>query len=108
MKFKDHSVYFWKTRREKLLGISGNDKEFTIFDALLESFIKKRREGICISSFTKAKSFSMECCKFITVFMGFERLTWIREIVRTGITFYGKDIVTILMGSRVGKTLVWD
>ena len=92
--------------REILSGTSVNDKEFTILEALIERLSKKEERESLFRRLLKQNHSTWNVASLSLIFVGFTTLTWVRELVGTNIMFDGKDVVTLLMGSRVGKTLV--
>ena len=84
---------------------SGNDKEFTIFDALLECVIKKEEKQPLIRRLPKQTRSPWNIAIFSQILLGCAILAWAGQIIWTDITFYGKDLVTILLGSRVGENI---
>ena len=84
---------------------TGNDKEFTIFDALLDSMIQKEDKESKFSRFLKHVRSPWNVVGLSLFIGGLATLTWVGEIIWTDIMFYGKDVVTILLGSRVGENV---
>ena len=84
---------------------SGNDKEFTIFDALLESLIKKEEKEPTFRRLLKQIRSPWNIATLSLILLGWATFTWAGQIIWTDITFYGKDLVTILLGSRVGENI---
>jgi len=41
----------------------------------------------------------------VMVFLGLATLVWVTGIIWTDLTFYGKELVTILLGSRIGENI---
>ena len=84
---------------------SGNDKEFTIFDALLDSMIQKEKQESKFSRFLNHIRSPWNFVGLSLIFSGVSALIWIGEIIWTDIMFYGKDIGIILLGSRFGENI---
>ena len=75
-------------------------KEFTIFDALLDSMIQKEEKESTFSRFLKHIHSPWNVASLSLIVVGLTTLTWVGEIIWTDITFYGKDITTTLLNSR--------
>jgi hypothetical protein len=84
---------------------SGNDKEFTIFDALLESLVKKEGKESAFRRLTRQLRSPWNIATLSLIFLGWATLTWVGQIIWTDVSLYGKDMVTILLGSRVGENI---
>jgi hypothetical protein len=84
---------------------SGNDNEFTIFDALLESLTKKEDKEPTFRRLLKQLRSPWNITTLSLIIFGWATLTWAGQIIWTDIWFYGKDLVTTLFGSRVGENI---
>ena len=92
-------------RSKRVRHSSGIDKEFTIFDALLESLIKKEKKESKSGRLLKHLSSPWNAAVLFLVFLGSATLVWVGQVIWMDITLYGKDWVTILLGSRVGENI---
>ena len=85
---------------------SGNDKEFTIFDALLETLIKKEKKGpLTFHCLLKQFCSPWNIATLSLIIFGWSTLTWVGQIIWTDLSFYGKDLATTLFASRVGENI---
>ena len=84
---------------------SGNDKEFTIFDAILESLIKKEEKEPKFRRLLKQLRSPWNIPTLSLIIFGWSTLAWAGQIIWTDISFYGKDLGTILFGSRMGENI---
>ncbi len=84
---------------------SGNDKEFTIFDALLESLVKKEGKESAFCRLKRQLRSPWNIATLSLILLGWATLTWVGQIIWTDVSLYGKDMVTILLGSRVGENI---
>jgi len=84
---------------------SGNAKEFTIFDALLESLVKHEGKESRFRRLTRQLRSPWNIAMLSLIFLGWITLTWIGQIIWTDLSFYGKDMVTIILGSRIGEEI---
>lgn len=84
---------------------SGNDKEFTIFDALLESLVKNEGKESAFRRLTRQLRSPWNGATLSLMFLGWATLTWAGQIIWNDLSLYGKDMVTILLGSRVGENI---
>ena len=84
---------------------SGNTDEFTIFDALLESLIKKEDKEPRFRRLLKQLRSPWNITTLSLIIFGWAVLTWAGQIVWVDMSFYGKDLATALFGSRVGENI---
>ena len=94
-----------KNRSELVKHSSGINKEFTIFDALLECLIKKEKKEHRFHSLLKHITSPFDPTALSLMILGWVTLGCVGHIIWTDITFYGKDLVTILFSSRVGENI---
>ena len=84
---------------------SGNDKEFTIFDAILESLIKKEEKEPVFRRLLKQLRSPWNIPTLSLIIFGWSTLAWAGQIIWTDISFYGKDLGTTLFSSRMGENI---
>ena len=84
---------------------SGNDKKFTIFDAILESLIKKEEKESIFRRLLKQLRSPWNIPTLSLIIFGWSTLAWAGQIIWTDISFYGKDLGTTLFGSRMGENI---
>ena len=84
---------------------SGNDKEFTIFDAILESLINKEEKEPIFRRLLKQLRSPWNIPTLSLIIFGWSTLAWAGQIIWTDISFYGKDLGTTLFGSRMGENI---
>jgi hypothetical protein len=94
-----------KKKRQIIKHPSGNDKDYTIFDALLESLINKEQKESTLRRLLKYITSPWNIVFLSLIFLGLAILTWIGQIIWTDITVYGKILGIILFGSRVGENI---
>lgn len=80
------------------------DKDYTIFDALLE-ILKKQDESFSSPSFQKHGSSRRILIASFFVILGAATLIWVGYLAWYDITVWGKDIFLIFFGSRVGEAI---
>ena len=84
---------------------SGNDKDYTIFDALLENLNKQKdKESSFNRIFNQLRSPWNLSILILTLF-GWITLAWVGQIIWVDLTYWGKDLVTSLLGSRIGEAI---
>jgi len=84
---------------------SGNDQNYTIFDALLDSLKKKDQKEPTRDRLLKFVRSPLNILFLSMIFLGFVTLVWAGEIIWTDLTFYGKDLFITLLGSRIGENI---
>ena len=84
---------------------TGNDKEYTIFDALLENLNKQKNKEPSLHRLMKQIRSPWNITILSFTLFGWAILAWVGQIIWTDITFWGKDWPTILLGSRIGETI---
>ena len=122
-----------KDERKFVRYSSGNDRDYTIFDALLESLNKKEKKNknhspkvkvikeISVEKSEKTifdialnkeqKSFfaflksPLNLVALALMSLGSIMLVWVLAIVYSDMVFYGKDLVTILFDSRLSESI---
>ncbi len=94
-----------KEKRSLKRHSSGNDQDYTIFDALLEVLKKKNQKESVRDRLLNYVCSPWNVVILFLVFFGLATLVWISEIIWTDLTFYGKDLVLILFGSRIGENI---
>ena len=95
-----------KNKRKYVRYSSGNDKEFTIFDALLETLIKKeKKESLTFHCLLKQLCSPWNIATLSLIIFGWSTLAWVGQIIWTDLSFYGKDLATTLFASRVGENI---
>lgn len=94
-----------KEKRSLVRHSSGNDQDYTIFDAILEILKKKNQKESACDRLLSYICSPWNVVSLFLVFFGLAILVWISEIIWTDITFYGKDLVLILFGSRSGENI---
>jgi hypothetical protein len=95
-----------KNKKERIVRhTSGNDKEFTIFNALLDSMIKKENKESNYNRFFNHIRSPWNFLGLSLIVGGVTALIWVGDIVFSDITVYGKEISVILLGSRVGENI---
>ena len=94
-----------KNERKVVRHSSGNDKEFTIFDAILESSIKKEEKEPIFRRLLKQLRSPWNISTLSLIIFGWSTLAWAGQIIWTDISFYGKDLGTTLFGSRMGENI---
>ena len=81
------------------------DKEYTIFDALLETLQKKEQEESRRHGLVKRLRSPMNLAALFLMVIGSATMVWVSNLVWVDITFWEKDIALILFGSRTGEPI---
>ena len=84
---------------------SGNDRDYTIFDALLESLINKEQQESSFSRLLKYVRAPVNIVFLSLIFFGLATFGWVGQIIWMDITVYGKGLYEILFGSRIGENI---
>ena len=84
---------------------SGNDKDYTIFDALLENMNNNKNTEPSIHHLLNQIRSPWNLTIFSLTLFGCIILAWIGQIIWVDLSFWGKDLFTILLGSRVGEAI---
>ena len=92
-------------KRPPIRHSSGNDKDYTIFDAVLENLIKKDQKDSARDRLLRYVCSPLNVVSLFMIFLGFVTLVWVGEIIWTDLTFYGKSLSIILFGSRIGENI---
>jgi hypothetical protein len=94
-----------RKKTEPVRHSSGNDKDFTIFDAVLESLIKKETQKGWFHRFLNQLRSPRNIITLSLIISGMSILIWTGEIVWTDISIYKKSLLTILFGARTGENI---
>ena len=81
------------------------DKDYTIFDALLESLKKKNEKDAMAPSFLKQLFSPTALTTLLLMAFGGVTLAWVGTLVWHDLMFWGKDATLILFGSRTGEAI---
>lgn len=84
---------------------SGNDKDYTIFDALLENLNKQKEKEPPFSKIYKKIRSPWNLLILLLTICGWITLTLVGQIIWVDLTFWGKDLITTLLGSRIGEAI---
>ena len=80
------------------------DKEYTIFDALLETMQKKEMKKSRYSGLV-SRLCPMNLAALFLMFLGSATMVWVANLVWVDVSFWGKDLALILFGSRTGEAI---
>lgn len=84
---------------------SGNDKDYTIFDALLENLNKQKDREPSFNRFLNQLRASWNLSILILTLFGCTILAWVGQIIWVDLTYWGKDLGITLSGSRIGEVI---
>lgn len=98
-------VQFLENKNNRIKHASGKEKDFTIFDALLDSMIQKENKESMLTRFSSFVKSPWNVAGLFLLITGLTTLMWTGEIFLKDITVYGKDVATILLATRVGENI---
>jgi len=84
---------------------SGNDKDYTIFDALLENLNKNKDKEPSFHRLLNQLRSPWNLAIIVLSLFGWITLAWVGQIIWVDLTFWGKDLFTIIFGSRIGEAI---
>jgi hypothetical protein len=84
---------------------SGNDKDYTIFDALLENLNKQKDKEPFFKRLYKQLCSPWNSSILILTIFGWTTLAWVGQIIWVDLNYWGKNLTTILLGSRIGEAI---
>lgn len=84
---------------------SGNDRDYTIFDALLENLNKNKDKEPSFHRFLNQLRSPWNLTIIVLSLFGWITLAWVGQIIWVDLTFWGKDFLTIIFGSRIGEAI---
>lgn len=84
---------------------SGNDRDYTIFDALLENLNKNKDKEPSFHRLLNQLQSPWNLTIIILSLFGWITLAWVGQIIWVDLTFWGKDLFTIIFGSRIGEAI---
>ena len=84
---------------------SGNDKDYTIFDALLENLNKQKDEEPSFKRLLNQLRIPWNLSILLLTLFGWITLIWVGQIIWFDLTYWGKDLAITLLGSRVGEAI---
>lgn len=84
---------------------SGNDKDYTIFDALLENLNKQKDKETSFNRLLTQLRTPWNLSILILTLFGWITLVLVGQIIWVDLTYWGKDLSITLLGSRVGEAI---
>ena len=84
---------------------SGSDKDYTIFDALLENLNKQKDKETLFNRLLTQLRTPWNLSMLILTLFGWIILVLVGQIIWVDLTYWGKDLSITLLGSRVGEAI---
>ncbi|MEJ2272479.1 MAG: hypothetical protein P8X91_08400 [Candidatus Bathyarchaeota archaeon] len=84
---------------------SGTDKDYTIFDALLENLNKQKDKEPSFNRILNQLRTPWNLSILILTLFGWTILVLVGQIIWVDLTYWSKDLTTILFGSRIGEAI---
>lgn len=84
---------------------SGSDKDYTIFDALLENLNKQKDKAPFFNRIYNQLRSPWNLSILILTIFGWTTLACVGQIIWVDLTYWGKDLVLTLLGSRIGEAI---
>ena len=94
-----------KDERRPVRHPSGNDRDYTIFNALLENLNKQKNKESSFNRLLNHLRSPWNLTIILLTVFGWTTLVWVGQIIWVDVTFWGKDLFTILFGSRIGEAI---